>query len=72
MKLKMIYNAVLNKNERKRIRDAFADAFGILQPTIYSWLSGRVTPPERYQASIANIMGIPVAELFPNTEKCSA
>ena len=71
MKLKLIYKNILNKKIRAAIRTQLADVFGISQPTVYSWLSGRVIPPARYQSKIAEIMGAEVSELFPNKDNNS-
>ena len=65
MNINLKYNSILNKKTRAKIKIQLADVFGISQPTIYSWLSGRVIPPVRYQSKIAEIMGTEVSELFP-------
>ena len=65
MNLKLKYNAILNKNRRTEIKKQFSAVFGVSEPTIYNWLSGRSIPPKRYQSTIAEIMGTEVSELFP-------
>lgn len=71
MNLKTKYNNILNKKTRAEIRKRFVDCFGVSYPTIFSWLSGRTTPPNRYHSAIAEIMGTDVSELFPNTNNNS-
>ena len=65
MNLKAKYNAILNKNRRAEIRRQLAEVFGVSEPTIFAWLGGRLNPPKRNYAAIAEIMGEPVETLFP-------
>lgn len=66
------YNEILDKKKRDQIRRSIIAVFNITYPTFRRWAVGVTIPPKRYHVAIANIMGISVAELFPNTEKCSA
>lgn len=64
MKLAETYRGILNRQERRRIRNQLREIFGVSQTTISNWLSGRTTPPEDTRHTIASIFGKEVRELF--------
>lgn len=66
------YNSIVNKKTRKNIRTQIIEVTGISYAGLRNWIKGITPVPQRYRLSIAKIMGIPVAELFPETDNCSA
>lgn len=73
MELRNYFNANFwTKASRSKIKDAIQKKLEVSKGTVSNWLSGRTSPPEYARIIIANIMGVSVAELFPNTENCSA
>ncbi len=72
MELSKIFSILSNRKKRIEVRHQIAERCGVSATTISNWMSGRTKPPRIYHKVLAEIMGIPVAELFPTTEKCSA
>ena len=69
MTLTETYNAILNRKERKRIRESMREVFGVGVGAVYNWLSGRTDPPEYMREKIAEIFGKTTEELFPAEEE---
>ena len=61
------YQNISEKTEKRELRNKIIDACKIQHSTYYSWLH-RKTIPLLAQEKIAEIIGKPVEELFPEKE----
>lgn len=66
------YNSIVNKKKRKNLQTQIIEITGISYGGLRNWIIGITPVPKRYHSAIAEIMGKPVAELFPATENHSA
>ena len=67
MKFSQYYQNISNKTEKRKFRNKIIDACMIQHPTFYGWLTRKRIPPLA-QKIIAEIIGRPVDELFPEEE----
>jgi len=51
-----------------KVKKQIIAACNINQVVFYNWTQGLTYVPEKYHNTIAEIMGIPVGELFPNNQ----
>jgi len=66
MKFTDYYKSLVNKGIRQRIRARIIETTGIQVVTFYGWLY-RGYVPKHYHNTIAEIVGLPKTELFPET-----
>lgn len=62
------YNKDLT-NAPINLRDRIAKECDVTMPAVYRWLKGWSIPDKLKREKIAEIIGKPVEELFPNIEK---
>lgn len=65
------YNSIVNKKERRELRNNIIAKTGISYGGFRCWIKGLYGVPMIYQSTIAEIMGVEVSELFPNTNNNS-
>ena len=56
------------KTPAQEFREGVAEACGVTEKTVYSWLSGEIIPEKLKREKIAELTGIPADELFPARE----
>ena len=61
------YNSIVDKKFRDKVRRTIISDFNITYATFLRWAKGITIPNKRYRAAIAEIMGVPVETLFPDT-----
>lgn len=54
---------------QQELRERLARECLVSEKTVYTWLSGKATPHKGKQAKIAEVIGLPIDELFPTTKK---
>lgn len=65
------YNSIVDKKFRDNVRRKIIDTFNITYATFLRWANGVTIPNKRYRSTIADIMGVSVSELFPDTDNKS-
>lgn len=65
MKLRNYFNANFwTKKTRSEIKETIRQKLDVSTSTVSNWLSGRCNPPEYAQIIIAEVLGVPVTDLF--------
>jgi hypothetical protein len=67
MNFSTMYNSIVDKKFRDKVRRTIISDFNITYATFLRWANGVTMPNKRYHAAIAEIMGVPVETLFPDT-----
>jgi len=69
MALKEYYQELsLMPTPQQELREMLARECLVSEKTVYTWLSGKATPHKGKQSKIAEVVGLPVDELFPNNK----
>ncbi len=61
------FNSIVNKKSRTELRNNIISVTGVTYACFRKWLLGIHRVPKVYRAAIAEIMGVPVETLFPDT-----
>ncbi len=61
------YQTFYDKKRKDFVRRTIIKVIGISYGTFRRWANGEVIPNKCYQPKIAEIMGVPVETLFPDT-----
>lgn len=63
----MVFFDILNQpNEKRRLIKLLMERTQSSESTVYRWISGKITPPPIKKQIIADVLGKPVNELFPD------
>jgi len=65
------YQTIYDKKRKDFVRRTIINVIGISYGTFRRWANGEIIPNKCYQTKIAEIMGVEVSELFPNTNNNS-